>query len=107
MVAHGGVQAVIGDTIDATVDTGVAAAEGDWGGVVTGAATLGCDVGKLCNGIGKVVGVIPGSAWAVDRAGKWVRGGFRSKTQRPGSGTKESDGGARSRRGDKTFPVGF
>ena len=71
---------VIGDTIDAAVDTGVAVSEGDWGGAVIGAATLGCDIGKLCKGIGKVVGLIPGTERVVDSGGKWVRGLFRSNT---------------------------
>ncbi|MCY3623702.1 MAG: hypothetical protein OXH68_18590, partial [Gammaproteobacteria bacterium] len=71
---------VIGDTIDAAVDTGVAATEGDWGGVVVGAATLGCEVGKLCKAVGKVARLIPGSDRVLDRAGRWVRGVFRSNT---------------------------
>ena len=42
--------------------------------------TSGCDIGKLCKGIGKVVGLIPGTGRVVDSGGKWVRGLFRSNT---------------------------
>ena len=59
----------------------MAVAEGDWGGAVIGAATLGCDLGKLCKGVGKVVRLIPGTDRVVDWTGKRVRGIFRTNTE--------------------------
>ena len=73
---------VIGDTIDVAVDTGVAVSEGDWRRAGIGAATLSCEVAKVCKGIGKVVRLIPGTGRVVDWAGNWVRGAIRSRTDK-------------------------
>ena len=44
---------VIGDAIDTAIETGTAAAEGDWGGVAVGAGALTCDIAKWCKVAGK------------------------------------------------------
>ena len=75
---------VIGDAIDTVIDTGVAARDGDWGGVVVGVGSLGCDIGKICKGAGKIARKIPGVDRALGRAEDWVRGVFKSKGPRTG-----------------------
>ena len=75
---------VIGDAIDTVIDTGVAARDGDWGGVVVGVGSLGCDIGKICKGAGEIARKIPGVDRALGRAEDWVRGVFKSKGPRTG-----------------------